>query len=206
MPKLDYLVKGLQQTQAKLDSAAEMKGGLSESIGKRLEESNKMLVGVLKEIVTEQTNGALFSSSVHQTVLSITQNNQLLLRSLEKITMAVEKEVTQSNKQLAKEVVKVGKAVGSVDTSLSGQINNLAKSVERLPTQYPKQKETDLSGINSAIKAVGNAVMNIPKPPVVNIKPEMANLEKRLDKRVHTFEIGRDPTTGGIKKITVSVK
>ena len=205
--KLEHLVKGIEQTQARLKRADMVKEGLEESIARRLDESNKMLVGVLKELVAEQTNGALFSSSVHQTVLSITQNNQILLRALEKQTRNVVKEVESSNRNTIKEIEKVNKSVGSGNQALEGQINNLSKSVDRIPTQFPVQKETDLSGLSREIKSVGAAVSNIPtaKPADLRgVESKISSLETKLSKRVHVFEIERGKE--GIKKVTVRTK
>jgi hypothetical protein len=208
MGKLSHLTSGVDKIRKRLESAEAMGGDVSDLFDEGFGRVNSNLNKAMKDLVAEsnrQQNTA-FSSVVSQAVLAVTQSQQMFLNAVSRIT----DEVISSRDSLTKEVGKVSSGVGSVNQSLAGQINNLAKSVERLPTQFPEQKETDLSGLAKDIKAVGSAIRSIPAPLIpktdlTGLEKTIAGLEKKLSKRVHIFEIQRDANDLA-KTITVRTK
>ena len=81
MPKLEHLYKGMQNVKRDLDDADSMKSNADEFLGKRFDESDKRMDASLKNVMKEQSEQAVFASAVHQTVLQVAQNNQLMLHS-----------------------------------------------------------------------------------------------------------------------------
>jgi len=203
--KLEHLVTGQERLRNKLAEAEQVKGGISEEISKRLDASNTMLVDTIKGLVTEQTNTALFSSSVHQTVLSIAQNSQIILRELEQAVRNMNDASVGRGNSLKDSVGKVS-TKAEVNT-LSEQVLALGILIDRLPTAFPEQKETDLSGLAGDIKTVRNAVQDIKfpeMPKTMDISGQLLEMEQRMGQRVYVFDVERDPMSGTIDKIVVT--
>ena len=205
MGSLAHLTGGIDKIRTKLEQADAMGLDLSGLLGKRFDEVNSKLEKNLNKLVAQagQTQNTSFANAVSQAVLSITQQQQMMLNS----NASVLTELIKLKKELSEEVEEVKAGVGSVNQSLAGQIDNLAKSVERLPTQFPEQVKTDLSGLINGLKEIHSSVKSIPVPKIPaqkDMSPLFKNLEKKLSKRVHTFEIEREQDM--IKRITVTTK
>lgn len=204
MGKLAHLTSGVEQIRKKLENA-EM-GDIGNVLDDGLAKVNKNLQDSLDKLVKEanQSQNVAFSNAVQQAVLSVTQSQQIILNALSRITA----QVIESAEATSKEVDKVNSGVGGVKSSLAGQIDNLAKLVERLPTQIPEPEKVDLSGIDKNIKALGGVIKAIPAPIIPEQKdatPAIKALEKKLAKRVHEFTIHRDDDKL-VTKITVKAK
>ena len=205
MGSLAHLTGGIDKIRTKLEQADAMGLDLSGLLGKKFDDVNSKLEKSLNTLITQsnQAQNSAFSNAVQQAVAGITQSQQILLSS----NMGLVQEILKLKKEISEEVEEVRAGVGSGNQSLAGQMDNLAKSVDRLPTSYPEQIKTDLSGVMNGIKAVQSSVKSIPVtkiPAQKDIAPLFKNLEKKLSKRVHTFEIERDQDM--IKRITVTTK
>lgn len=119
-----------------------------------------------------------------------------------------QKTIAELNKSLGV----VERTTSAENRALMGEIKNLANALSRLPTQFPEQIKTDLSGLDKRIKAVGMAIKSIPTSKIPDLssvikelKKEIADINKMISKRVHVFEIHRD-SQKLVNKITVSTK
>ena len=205
MGSLAHLTGGIDKIRTKLEQADAMGLDLSDLLGKKFDDVNSKLEKNLNTLITQanQSQNTAFSTAVQQAVLNITQSQQIMLNS----NLRVLQELVKLKEELSEEVGEVKSGVGSVNESLASQIENLAKSVEKLPTRFPEQKDVDLSEIVSGIKNLYSSIKAIPVPEMPkqkDIAPLFKNLEKKLSKRVHTFEIER--ANDLIKKIVVTTK
>ncbi|MBU8921778.1 MAG: hypothetical protein KOO63_08160 [Bacteroidales bacterium] len=95
--------------------------------------------------------------------------------------------------------------------ALSTVTDDITKSVNALPTQFPVAEKVDLSGLDKTIKTVGVAVKNIPttkfpdmRADFSRIEKKVTDLQKELSKRVHVFDIERENDL--VKRIVVRAK
>jgi hypothetical protein len=171
---------------------------------------NKNLEGTLKELIQQagQSQDMAFNRAVSQAVLSVTQSQQIILNALQRITS----EVISTGKDVKDQGASTVKSgVSGMEKSISAQIAALATTVAKLPTQFPVQKETDLSPVINGLKQVNNAVKALPKsipevvfPKQLDFSKDIKSLEKKIDNRVFEFNIERDNEL--IKKVTVRTK
>ena len=111
-------------------------------------------------------------------------------------------------KEMKGEVGRVNDNVGNSSGSLSGLIDKLAKSVDKIPTKHPEQLKTDLSGLEKGLIKLELAIKEIPLPEIpkmVDVSPQINELKKMISKRTHTFEINRG-ANDLIKTVTVRTK
>lgn len=192
MAKLEHLLAG---------------GSLESTLKKRFGEVNENLSKSMKLLVEEsdrQRNTA-FSNSVANAVLAVTQNNQILLDGLSRMSRDAQKGITQT-------IDASGKVVRDESSTLKDKLELLSTQLAKLPKEFPIPKDVDLSGLSKDIKMVATSIKNIPTaefpsiPKAVDLSPRFDSIDKKLSKRVHVFEIERDRLTELITKITVRVK
>ena len=181
MGNLSQYAEQIQGVQSKLNEAESIKDNMDEMISKRFEEVSNKMMKSLEGLVNANNKDTIMSSSVTQAVLSIAQNNQLLMRDLEKEMRQTNKDMTANNNALKAEVKKVGDGVSK---TLAGQLTNIAKQVSAIPTQFPDQIKTDLSGLEKGIEGLMSAISSIPQPDIpkqADMTPQFKKLEKQLN-------------------------
>ena len=197
MAKLEMLLAGMNREE-KPDMDADV------------EKMQKKMATALKSLVDESSRqqNAAFSNAVQQAVLAISQSNQTMLNSLERMS----REAQSGQKGITQTIDAAGKVTRTENKGLQAEMKSIADSVSKLPTQFPIPKDVDLSGLSKDIKTVAMAVKNIPTaefpdfPKPVDLNPSLDRIEKKLNKRVHVFDIERDSLTELITKITVRTK
>jgi len=207
MGNLKHIVETMGNVRAKLDEADDIKNNTASFLNERFDASDKSLQESLKKVLKDQGEQATFASAVHQTVLSVTQNNQLMLHNMIDDLKHLERKLNEESGKLSKDISQVKTGVGSSSESLSKQINVLSKGIERLPTSFPVPKDVDLSKVLNGIMNLDNQVKNIPAPKEVSFKAlenRLTAMETSLKKRVHVFEIERK--NDQITKVTVRTK
>ena len=209
MGSLSHLTGGMDRIKEKLAQADSMGLNLSDLLGKKFEQVNTSLEKNLKTLVEQssQSQSRAFQNAVQDAVLNITRSQQIMLNS----NMGVLQELLKLKEELSEEVDEVKTGVGSSSESLSGQINEIAKGIERLPTSFPEPKEVDLSTLMNGIRNLNAQVKSLPTSIPKPEKVSFASIEKRISaledifkKRVHVFEIERK--NDQISKVTVKVK
>ena len=203
----------MNAVQGKLDEADTIKNDTSSYLNERFDESDKKLDANLKSVLKEQSEQAVFASAIHQTVLQVAQNNQLMLHNMINDLKTLEKQQREHTEKLKSGVDAAKTGLSGKSDALSTKLTSLAADIKKLPTQIPEPEKVDLSPVINGIKQVGNAVKNIPtaKFPDMSgnfndMKKKIADLEKKLSKRVHTFDIQRDSNNNLVKSITVKTK
>lgn len=196
----------MNNVRGRLDEADSIKNDTSTFLNQRFEESDQRMKKGLSSVLKEQSEQAVFAAAVHQTVLQVTQNNQAMLHNMINDLKLLERQINQSAKEINKESSDISKG-------LQAQIKEISSSIDKIPTEHPEQVKTDLSPVLNGLRQVSNAVKALPKsiPEVVIPKPmdysnDFKRLLDRLDKRVHVFEIERDPHNELVKSITVKTK
>ena len=209
MGSLAHLTGGMERVKEKLKQADAMGLNLSDLLGQKFGEVNANLEKNLKTLVEQssQSQSRAFQTAVQDAVLNITRSQQIMLNS----NMGVLQELLKLKEELSEEVEEVKSGVGSSRQSLSGQINEIAKGIERLPTSFPEPEKVDLTKVINGIMNLNNKVSSlptdIPKPEKVSfdsIEKRISALEEVFKKRVHVFEIERK--NDQISKVTVKVK
>ena len=192
MGNLSQYAEQIQGVQSKLNEAESIKDNMDEIISKRFDEVSKRMMKSLEDLVNTNNKDSVMSSSVTQAVLSIAQNNQLLMRDLEKELRQTNKDMTSNNNAMKSEVAKVG---NDVSKTLAG----ITKQVEAIPTQFPEQIKTDLSGVEKGIRNLMSAISSIPMPEYpkqADMSPQFKRIEKQLialkKKPNHEFIIHRN--------------
>jgi hypothetical protein len=206
MGNLSQYAEQIQGVQSKLNEAESIKDNMDEMISKRFEEVSNKMMKSLEGLVNANNKDTIMSSSVTQAVLSIAQNNQLLMRDLEKEMRQTNKDMTANNNALKAEVKKVGDGVSK---TLAGQLTNIASQVKAIPTQFPEQIKTDLSGVEKGIRNLMSAISSIPLPDIpkqADMTPQFKRLEKQLialkKKPNHEFIVHRN-SDDLVTKVTV---
>jgi RNAse (barnase) inhibitor barstar len=209
MGMLEGYTGGMNRIKEKLDQADAMGLNLSDLLGKKFEQVNTSLEKNLKTLVEQssQSQSRAFQTAVQDAVLNITRSQQIMLNS----NMGVLQELLKLKEELSEEVDEVKSGVGSSSESLSGQINEIAKGIERLPTSFPKPEKVDLSKVLNGIMNLDSKVKSLPtsipmpeKVSFTSIEKRISALEETFKKRVHVFEIERK--NDQISKVTVKVK
>ena len=192
MGNLSQYAEQIQGVQSKLNEAESIKENMDEIISKRFEEVSKRMMKSLEDLVNTNNKDSVMSSSVTQAVLSIAQNNQLLMRDLEKELRQTNKDMTSNNNAMKSEVAKVG---NDVSKTLAG----ITRQVEAIPTQFPEQIKTDLSGVEKGIRNLMSAISSIPMPEYpkqADMSPQFKRIEKQLialkKKPNHEFIVHRN--------------
>ena len=192
MGNLSQYAEQIQGVQSKLNEAESIKENIDEVISKRFEEVSNKMMKSLEDLVNTNNKDSVMSSSVTQAVLSIAQNNQLLMRDLEKELRQTNKDMTSNNNAMKSEVAKVG---NDVSKTLAG----ITKQVEAIPTQFPEQIKTDLSGVEKGIRNLMSAISSIPMPEYpkqADMSPQFKRIEKQLialkKKPNHEFIVHRN--------------
>lgn len=210
MGNLAHIVEGLNSDKDRQSETDAVRGNLDSMLDGRFKEVGKNLESSLRTLVSEsgKSQSAAFQQAVNQAVFAINQSNQIMLNTLNRMSQ----ETDGNYKAVSKGVGEATKSVGGAEQKLAGQINNLAKSVELLPTQFPEPEKVDLSGITKEIKALQSNVKNIPtakpaKPTDISgIVKRLDKLEKKIAARVFEFIPERDDLDNLIQKVTVKVK
>ena len=192
MGNLSQYAEQIQGVQSKLNEAESIKDNMDEIISKRFDEVSKRMMKSLEDLVNTNNKDSVMSSSVTQAVLSIAQNNQLLMRDLEKELRQTNKDMTSNNNAMKSEVAKVG---NDVSKTLAG----ITRQVEAIPTQFPEQIKTDLSGVEKGIRNLMSAISSIPMPEYpkqADMSPQFKRIEKQLialkKKPNHEFIVHRN--------------
>ena len=192
--------------QSQIDGMNRVKNlELSDLVGKKLGEVNTDIEKKLKDLVEQSARSQ--SRAFQEAILEMIQSQQPMLKS----NTSVLQELLKLKEELSEEVDEVKTGVGSSSESLSGQINEIAKGIERLPTSFPEPKEVDLSTLMNGIRNLNAQVKSLPTSIPKPEKVSFASIEKRISaledifkKRVHVFEIERK--NDQISKVTVKVK
>ena len=205
MGNLSQYAEQIQGVQSKLNEADSIKDNMDEMISKRFEEVSNKMMKSLEGLVDSNNKDSIMSSSVTQAVLSIAQNNQLLMRDLEKELRQTNKDMTANNNAMKAEVKKVGDGVSK---TLAGQLTNIASQVKAIPTQFPDQIKTDLSGVERGIRNLMSAISSIPLPEYpkqADMSPQFKKLEKQLNglKKKDTEFIVHRNSDDLVTKVTV---
>ena len=214
MALLGERVKQVQNMQSKLDEADAIKSDSSEFLNARFDESDKKMDKTLQKVLKDQSEQAVFASSVHQTVLQVAQNSQLMLTGILSDLKEIERQVNAKSDSIKSDVGKVKGDVSSSQQNMTGKLDKISADLAKLPTQIPEPPKTDLSQVINGIKQVGSAVQNIPtakfpdmSPSFSKMEKKIAELQKKLSTRVHVFDIERDKHNGDlVKRITVRTK
>lgn len=197
MAKLDLLLAGMNREE-KPDTDADVA------------KMQKKMVTALKSLVDESSRqqNTAFSNAVQQAVLTISQSNQTMLNSLERMS----REAQSGQKGLSQSIEANGKAGSEGKQAIQTQLKTLSAELAKLPKSLPIPKDVDLSGLSKDIKVVASAIENIPTakfpefPKPVDMTPQFKEIMKKLSKRVHVFEFERDKLTELVTKITVRTK
>ena len=180
MGNLSQYAEQIQGVQSRLDEADSMKENMDDMISKRFEEVSNKMMKSLEGLVDSNNKDSIMSNSVTQGVLSIAQNNQLIMRDLEKEMRGINKQMMDNYSSIKSEVSKVGDGVSK---TLAGQLTKLAKQVEAIPTQFPDQIKTDLSGVEKGIRHLMSAISSIPMPDYpkqADMSPQFKELKKQI--------------------------
>ena len=211
MGKLAGLMEGMNTVKGRLDEADSIKKDSTAFLNERFDESDKKMGDSLKGVLKEQSEQAVFAAAVSQTVLQVSQNSQIMLHNMINDLKLLERQMNQSAKDINSEVKST---ISGTKKDLQAKIDKISTNLAKLPTQFPEQKKTDLSGLDKAVMAVGLAVQNIPtaKFPDMSgsfskMEKKITDLQKKLATRVHVFDIERDPQNGDlVKRIVVRTK
>ena len=212
MGKLSQFTEGISNIRTQLDDADSVKGNMDSMLEGRFSEVNENLGKAMQNLVSEsnkQQNDA-FRLAVEQAVLAVTQNNQIVLNSLNRMSQEAQK----GQDGLNSNINSTGKAGSVENKALQAKLETVLTDISKIPTQFPKQIKTDLSGLDKAIMAVGLQVDSIPtaKFPDMSgnfskMEKKITDLQKKLATRVHVFEIERDSMNGDlVKRIVVRTK
>jgi hypothetical protein len=214
MPKLEHLLNGMNGVQSKLNEADTMKADTEGYLGKRFDESDQKLDKSLKNVLKEQSEQAVFASAVHQTVLQVAQNNQLMLHNMINDLKALEGQVREQTSKLKKEL---GGDLGKLNTQatkngteIGNKLSEVGNDITKAIGNIPVPKATDLTGLSKDIKRLEGAIKSIPKtiiPEQKDLTGSFKSLEKMIKNRTHTFEVEREQFGDKlIKTITATSK
>ena len=197
MGKLAYLKERLEK--AKISPEDVEKGNdehrkeLSNIMAGGFTSAASNLESALSRLVTEsdKAQNKSLAGAVDGVVKAVAVTQEMFSEGIAQISQ----EVKLSQDILTDEISSINKEIGKVSSgvsqNLAGQIDNLAKSVKRLPTQFPPQKEIDLSDITYALKTMPD------------VSPQLKRIEDRMKSREFIFDVQRDPISNLIDKIVV---
>ena len=193
MGNLSQYAEKIQRVQDKLDDA----GSVDSILENRFSEVNANLDEAMKNLVDEsnkQQNEA-FRGVVERAVLAVTQNNQIVLNSLNRMSQESESARNSVKNDISGNSQKMQKN----NQALTGQLDALNKQIAGLPTQFPEQIKTDLSGIEKGIRHLMSAISSIPMPEYpkqADMSPQFKRIEKQLialkKKPNHEFIVHRN--------------
>ena len=213
MGNLSQYADQIKGVGSELKSAKVLSENIDSIIEKRFDAASGEMVKSLKKLISDSTQDSVFSNSVHQAVLSISQNNQMLMgdltKDMRKLVVEVDSKQREFSKAVSAELESVNRNVNAKIKSLEGSVSSMEKNVGKLPQQFPIADKVDLSGLVKDIAAVRSAVASIPTakiPKPQDLTPQLKALEKKMSSRVHAFDVIRDEYSGLVKRITVKVK
>ena len=211
MPKLEYLMKGMQGVQNDLDEADHVKSNMDSMLEKRFSEINRTIEASLKDLVRNAGDGqvAAFNSAIQQAMLQLTQTQQILLNSLNRIANNGKKykeEICKDIDMLAKDL---GKQNASLEKGLSTEIKNATAEINKSIQAIPEPPKTDLSPVTKGIANISKQIKAIPKteiPEQKDFTDAFKSLEKKIENRTHVFTVERESFSDLIKTIKVTSK
>lgn len=147
------------------------------------------LQGSLGRLMTESDaiQSKTLQKAVDSVVRGVADTHGIFRQGLAQISQ----ELALSHNILSDEVQSI-----TIDGTLAGRIEAVGETVKNL--RFPVTKPTDLSGVLAAISGI----------PTPDLAPQLEvlaeSIQARLDRRIHTFEIIRDPISGLIEKVVVT--
>jgi len=211
MAKLEHLLGGMKQVQSRLDEADSIKTDATSFLNERFDQSDQKMSDNLKNVLKEQSDQAVFAAAVHQTVLQVTQNNQMLLHNMLNDLKVIERQVNDKAGMIKSDVSTFKGDVSKGQKNVTSKLDKLSADLAKLPTQIPEPEKVDLSGLDKAVMALGLQVDNIPtaKSPDISgkfsgLEKKISDLQEKLSKRVHVFDIERENDM--VKRIVVRTK
>jgi hypothetical protein len=139
MPKLEYLMKGMDSIKTDLDEADHVKSNMDSMLEKRFGAINKNIESALKDLVRQgsDSQAVAFNSAVQQAMLQLTQTQQLLMNSLAKISTAPD----EAKEAICADIDKLATRTAKGDLTISKQINDVTadikKSIKAIPVPKP---------------------------------------------------------------------
>ena len=193
--RLEHLYNGMQGVKRDLDEADSIKNNADEFLGKRFDESDKKLDKSLKNVLKEQSEQAVFAASVHQTVLQVTQNNQMLLHGMINDLKTLERQLSDQTTRIKDDVKSSKDGLKGKSDDLSKKLTSIGTDISKAIGNIPVPKATDLSGLSKQISALNSTIKAIPKtviPEQKDMGHYFASLEKMIKGRTHTFTVERE--------------
>ena len=160
--KLGHLVDGMNGIQRNLDEADSVKSNMDSMLEQRFSDINKTIEASLKDLVRGAKEGqtAAFSGAVQQAMLQLTQTQQILLNSLDRISgdnRGYKDEICADLDKLSKEHTKSS-------SSITKQINDTSAEINKNIKALPKPPIKELGAISEKIDGVSKQIDAIPVP------------------------------------------
>ena len=207
--KLEHLVKGMNGIKSELDDADSRKNNSDDLFKQRFDESDKKLDKSLKNVIKEQSEQAVFSTAIHQTVLQVAQNTQMTINGMINDLKHLERQVIDQTTRIKDDVKSAKVGINGQGDDLSKKLTSIGSDITAAIKSIPVPKATDLSGLSKQMKALDSTIKAIPKtviPEQKDLTASFKSLEKMIKGRTHTFEVERDPFNDLIKTIKVASK
>lgn len=189
-------ISRIQKKLATADKSDDIRRGeLDSLLNKRFDKVSDRLNGALDRLMeaSDEVQSKALKGAVDGVVKAVSDTHGIFEQGLKQITDEIsgnKKTMLENSEQSHQQLIALGLAIDGI----------------------PEPQKVDLSALNKDIKAVGRAVESIPtaKFPDLGkqfskIEKTVADLQNRLDKRVHVFDIERGPDRLA-KTITVRVK
>ncbi len=185
----------IKQKLAKADQSGDIRQNeLDGLLDSRFNKVSDRLSGAIDRLFKESDKhqSKTLTTAVEELVKAVSDRNDVFKDGLAHIS----EEFALSHNILGDQIEDFNSGVGKSGQGVMAELQTLHKSIGKLPTRFPKAKDVDFSGVMTALKTL--------KAP--DIGPQIAKLEKRLNKRLYTFTIERDPFNDLIEKIVVTEK
>ena len=212
MAKLEHLMGGIKQVQSRLNEAESIKSNTNDFLSQRMDESDKKMDASLADFMKKKGEESVFLASVNQTMLQTAQNSQVKLGTIINDLKVLERQANDNRGKIKSDVSTFKGDVSKGQKNVASKLDKLSADLAKLPTQIPEPEKVDLSGLDKAMMALGLQVDNIPTAKIPDMSPnfskmekKIADLQKKLSTRVHTFEIERN-SDDLVKRIVVSTK
>jgi hypothetical protein len=193
MGKLAGRIKDINRIQQKLatvDRSEDVRRGeLDTLLDSRFDKVSDRLNGALDRLMAESdaVQSKSLKKAVDGVVRAVSDTHGIFKQGLQQIS----EEVALSHNVLTDKLAEI-----EIDGSLADRITDVGKTLSKLPTSFPKQKDVDLSAVMFGMKELAKATPDI--------GPQIASLEKRLSNRIYEFKVERDPFNDLIEKIVVT--
>jgi hypothetical protein len=194
--KLEHLVENINKAKNRVSEADHTRSESDEFLGKRFDESDKKLDASMKNVLKEQSEQSVFAAAVHQTVLQVTQNNQLMLHNMINDLKHLERKLSEKTAKIKDDVGTAKSGLSSKTDDLSKKLTSIGSDITAAVKSIPLPTPTDLSGLSKEIKALDKTIKAIPKviiPEQKDVGHYFTSLEKMIKGRTHTFEVEREP-------------